>query len=225
MRALAASAARHAAPRASSRGLGAARGAGRPSGGSHRGVPSIGQAGLLPRARPTSPARLSRRLPARSPARASSEPSPSDPPPPAGFRRLPEDEAGAPGSDPARVEVPPSAQSDYRKVEDPEWLEQQLLRADDGYPTSRAAVMRQALATGDAKGFGYAVSSVNLTLALLAAAYVSLAASRVGAEEGTAIAALGAPWRWLLLAGVGSGGLEVTKFVESVVGVEGRRKM
>ena len=85
--------------------------------------------------------------------------------------------------------------------------------------------MRQALATGDAKGFGYAVSSVNLTLALLAAAYVSLAASRVGAEEGTAIAALGAPWRWLLLAGVGSGGLEVTKFVESVVGVEGRRKM
>ena len=173
----------------------------------------------------SSPARLSRRLPARSPARASSEPSPSDPPPPAGFRRLPEDEAGAPGSDPARVEVPPSAQSDYRKVEDPEWLEQQLLRADDGYPTSRAAVMRQALATGDAKGFGYAVSSVNLTLALLAAAYVSLAASRVGAEEGTAIAALGAPWRWLLLAGVGSGGLEVTKFVESVVGVEGRRKM
>ena len=225
MRALAASAARHAAPRASSR---ASRRRARCRPAERRFPPRC------PRDRPGWPSPSREASLARAPLAAAPGAVPRPrvvgavalrPPPPAGFRRLPEDEAGAPGSDPARVEVPPSAQSDYRKVEDPEWLEQQLLRADDGYPTSRAAVMRQALATGDAKGFGYAVSSVNLTLALLAAAYVSLAASRVGAEEGTAIAALGAPWRWLLLAGVGSGGLEVTKFVESVVGVEGRRKM
>jgi hypothetical protein len=78
-------------------------------------------------------------------------------PPPRGFGSI----AGDEGVNDERQEVPDSVQSDYRKVEDPEWLERELLRADDGYPTSRAAVMRQAASTGDVKGFAYAVSSIN----------------------------------------------------------------
>ena len=58
------------------------------------------------------------------------------------------------------------AQADYRKVEDPEWLERELLRADDGYPTSRGAVIAQSFKTGDYVGFVYAVSSVNASVAL-----------------------------------------------------------
>ena len=51
------------------------------------------------------------------------------------------------------------AQADYRKVEDPEWLERELLRADDGYPTSRGAVVVQSFRTGDYLGLTYAATS------------------------------------------------------------------
>ena len=35
----------------------------------------------------------------------------------------------------------------YRKIEDPVWLERELLRSDDRMPTSRADTMRQAVET------------------------------------------------------------------------------
>eukprot|EP00982_Pelagococcus_subviridis_P001492 11823-Pelagococcus_subviridis.AAC.1 len=56
--------------------------------------------------------------------------------------------------------VPKAVQDDYRKVEDPEWLERMLLREETEYPTSRGAVLRQALVNGDVKGVSYAMSSV-----------------------------------------------------------------
>ena len=86
---------------------------------------------------------------------------------------------GDEGVDEARTEVPQSIKDQYRLIEDPTWLERELLRQDDGYPTSRAAVLRQTFMTGDAKGFGYAVSSIQLTLAMFACAYVAFAAARV----------------------------------------------
>ena len=133
---------------------------------------------------------------------------------------------GDEGVDEARTEVPQSIKDQYRLIEDPTWLERELLRQDDGYPTSRAAVLRQTLMTGDAKGFGYAVSSIQLTLAMFACAYVALAAARVsGAEEGDLIHVVGGTWKWFAALGAVSFYLECVKFVESVVGVEGRRKM
>lgn len=124
-----------------------------------------------------------------------------------------------------RTEVPDSVKEVYRKIEDPAWLERELLRADDGYPTSRAAVMRQAASTGDIKGFSYAVSSINVAATMLTLAYVTAAAARVGAEEGDLLQVVGGSWKWFLLLGTLSAVTEVQKFVESVVGVEGRRKM
>ena len=124
-----------------------------------------------------------------------------------------------------RSEVPDSVKDDYRRVQDPEWLERELLRADDGYPTSRGAVLRQAFATGDVKGVAYAVSSVRGAVVLLTLAYVSAAAARVGAEEGELLQVAGAWWKPLLLLGLASAATEVQKFIESVIGVEGRRKM
>ena len=133
---------------------------------------------------------------------------------------------GEEGVDEARTEVPQSIKDQYRLIEDPTWLERELLRQDDGYPTSRAAVLRQTLLTGDAKGFGYAVSSIQLTLAMFACAYVAFAAARVpGAEEGDLIYVVGGTWKWFAALGAVSFYLECVKFVESVVGVEGRRKM
>ena len=133
---------------------------------------------------------------------------------------------GDEGVDEARTEVPQSIKDQYRLIEDPTWLERELLRQDDGYPTSRAAVLRQTFMTGDAKGFGYAVSSIQLTLAMFACAYVAFAAARVpGAEEGDLIYVVGGTWKWFALLGGTSFYLECVKFVESVVGVEGRRKM
>ena len=93
-----------------------------------------------------------------------------------------------------RSTVPDSVQDIYRKIEDPAWLERELLRADDGYPTSRVAVMRQAASTGDLKGFSYAVSSVNAAATLLFLAYVTAAAARVGAEEGDVLNVVGGTW-------------------------------
>jgi hypothetical protein len=99
---------------------------------------------------------------------------------------------GEEGVDEARTEVPQSIKDQYRLIEDPTWLENELLKQDDGYPTSRAAVLKQTLMTGDVKGFGYAVSSVQLTLVMFACAYVAGAASRVsGVEEGDLIYLVG----------------------------------
>ena len=145
----------------------------------------------------------------------------SDSLPPRGFGSI----SGNDGVDEERSTVPESVQDDYRKIEDPTWLERELLRADDGYPTSRTAVMIQAASTGDIKGFSYAVSSVKTAVTLLASAYVAAAAARVGAEEGDVLNTVGATWGWFLLAGLASAATEVTKFIESVIGVEGRRKM
>ena len=81
-------------------------------------------------------------------------------------------------------------------------------------------MLRQTLSTGDAKGFGYAVSSIQLTLAMFACAYVAFAAARVpGAEEGDLIYVVGGTWKWFVLLGAVSFYLECVKFVESVVGV------
>ena len=121
------------------------------------------------------------------------------------------------------------AQADYRKVEDPEWLERELLRADDGYPTSRGAVNAQSFKTGDYVGFVYAVSSVNASVALLLLAYVSLAAARVrvapGEDAGALFEAARFSWKPLLGLGAASAAVEVKKFVDTVVGVQNRRKM
>jgi len=141
--------------------------------------------------------------------------------PPVGFGSI----AGKEGVREDRSEVPESVKDDYRRVQDPEWLERELLRADDGYPNSRGAVLRQAFATGDVKGFAYAVSSVRGAVVLLTLAYVSAAAARVGAEEGELLQIAGAWWKPLLLLGLASAATEVQKFIESVIGVEGRRKM
>ena len=121
------------------------------------------------------------------------------------------------------------AQADYRKVEDPEWLERELLRADDGYPTSRGAVIAQSFKTRDYVGFLYAVSSVNASVALLLLAYVSLAAARVrvapGEDAGALFEAARFAWKPLLGLGAASAAVEVRKFVDTVVGVQNRRKM
>ena len=50
--------------------------------------------------------------------------------PPVGFGSI----AGKEGVREDRSEVPDSVKDDYRRVQDPEWLERELLRADDGYP-------------------------------------------------------------------------------------------
>ena len=131
----------------------------------------------------------------------------------------------------AKGDVPISAQLDYRKVEDPEWRE--LLRADDGYPTSRGAVVLQSLKTGDFLGFAYALSSVNLSITLLVASYVALAAARIETETSDALFttasdaayAVGLCWKPLFLSGAASAAVEVKKFVDTVVGVQNRRKM
>lgn len=141
--------------------------------------------------------------------------------PPVGFGSI----AGKEGVREDRSEVPDSVKDDYRRVQDPEWLERELLRADDGYPTSRGAVLRQAFTTGDVKGVAYAISSVRGAVVLLALAYVSAAAARVGAEEGELLQMAGAWWKPLLLLGLASAAAEAQKFIESVIGVEGRRKM
>ena len=121
------------------------------------------------------------------------------------------------------------AQADYRKVDDPEWLERELLRADDGYPTSRGAVVMQSFRTGDYLRLTYAVSSVNASVFLLVAAYVSLAAARVsvapGDDAGVVFAAGRFLWKPLLALGLASALVEVKKFVDTVVGVQNRRKM
>ena len=126
-------------------------------------------------------------------------------------------------------DVSTRAQADYRKVEDPEWLERELLRADAGYPTSRGAVVMQSFKTGDYVGFIYAVSSVNASAALFIAAYVSLAAARVrvapGEDAGALFDAARLLWKPLLGLGVASAAVEVKKFVDTVVGVQNRRKM
>ena len=133
----------------------------------------------------------------------------------------------------AKGDVPISAQLDYRKVEDPEWLERELLRADDGYPTSRGAVVLQSLKTGDFLGFAYALSSVNLSIMLLVASYVALAAARIETETSDALFttasdaayAVGLCWKPLFLSGAASAAVEVKKFVDTVVGVQNSRKM
>jgi hypothetical protein len=45
------------------------------------------------------------------------------------------------------TEVPKEVMDAYRKIEDPVWLERELLRSDDRMPTSRADTMRQAVET------------------------------------------------------------------------------
>ena len=144
---------------------------------------------------------------------------------PVGFVAVEEDvEDGREAGD-----VSTRAQADYRKVEDPEWLERELLRADAGYPTSRGAVVMQSFKTGDYVGFIYAVSSVNASAALFIAAYVSLAAARVrvapGEDAGALFDAARLLWKPLLGLGVASAAVEVKKFVDTVVGVQNRRKM
>ena len=133
----------------------------------------------------------------------------------------------------AKGDVPLAAQSDYRKVEDPEWLERELLRADDGYPTSRGGVIAQSLKTGDWKGLSYAVSSVNIAAGLWIGAYVALAAARVETSDGDAlftnasdaVATVGSFWVPLLVLAAVSSAVEVVKFIDTVVGVQNRRKM
>ena len=144
---------------------------------------------------------------------------------PVGFVAVEEDDED--GREVGDVSV--RAQADYRKVEDPEWLERELLRADDGYPTSRGAVVMQSFKTGDVVGFIYAICSVNASVALLVAAYVSLAAARVPVAPGEDADALFDAarrfWKPLLGLGVASAAVEVKKFVDTVVGVQNRRKM
>ena len=133
---------------------------------------------------------------------------------------------GEEGVDEARTEVPQSIKDQYRLIEDPTWLENELLKQDDGYPTSRAAVLRQTLMTGDVKGFGYAVSSVQLTLVMFACAYVAGAASRVsGVEEGDLIYLVGGTFWPFALLGAVSFYLECVKYLEAVVGTSSRRNM
>mmetsp|Transcript_22422 Transcript_22422/g.36185 ORF Transcript_22422/g.36185 Transcript_22422/m.36185 type:complete len:243 (-) Transcript_22422:438-1166(-) len=141
--------------------------------------------------------------------------------PPRGFNNIEGDEGVAAD----RKVLPESVQDVYRMIEDPAWLESELLRADDGYPTSRAAVLFQAASTGDLKGFAYAITSVSGAVAFLVAAYVAAAAARVGAEEGELMHTVGQSWTWLLFLGGAGAVTEVQKFIESVVGAEGRRKM
>lgn len=141
--------------------------------------------------------------------------------PPRGFGSI----EGRDGVMEDRVVLPDSVVADYRKIEDPTWLERELLRPDDGYPTSRGAVMRQAFSTGDVKGFSFAVSSVDAAVVLLILAYVTSAAARVGTAEGEFLHTVGEAWKFFLPLGVMSAAVEVQKFVESVIGVEGRRKM
>ena len=133
---------------------------------------------------------------------------------------------GEEGVDEARTEVPQSIKDQYRLIEDPTWLENELLKQDDGYPTSRAAVLKQTLMTGDVKGFGYAVSSVQLTLVMFACAYVAGAASRVsGVEEGDLIYLVGGTFWPFALLGAVSFYLECVKYLEAVVGTSSRRNM
>jgi hypothetical protein len=121
--------------------------------------------------------------------------------------------------------VPKAVQDDYRKVEDPEWMERMLLREETEYPTSRGAVLRQALVNGDVKGVSYAMSSVKVAAACFAGAYVCLAAAGAGAEEGSVIAVIGSGWKWFAACGVASAATELIRVLEMVLGVEGRRKM